>query len=289
MERESADGNFPSSTSPSPGSIAMAPDPLDAIVNEQLQDKPLPHPDLAALAREAVSPAESEQFDPAVHESDPITGGPVFNKDGSLRRKRGRVAGKVYDAAGNEMPGAVGEGGCSPLQAKREARLCALSVFKALQSFGPQWQPSAEEEKAVIDPLAQWLEEVGGIGLPTWAEVAVAFGAYVICRINLARFLPPGIAGMVAGPAPSIEAMKQMEAMARAQQSAGAPLQSTPGKAAPMTAAAAPAHNPTSSAPQPPSPLFVPPSNGNVVRRVAPREAIAGGDGFSFASSVGNR
>lgn len=288
MGDENASGNSPSSTG-SLGTIAMANDPLAAIVNEQLQDQPIPHPNLEALAREAVSPTDAEQFDPAMHEVDPTTGGPVFNKDGSLRRKRGRVAGKLYDASGNPMePGAVGEGGCSPLQAKREARLCALSVFKALQGFGPQWEPTSEEEKAVIDPLAEWLQEIGGIGLPTWAEVAVAFGAYVICRINLARFLPPGIAGMVAGPgpAPSIEAMKQMEAVARAQQS-GAPLQSTPGKA--TTATAAPAHNPTSGAQQPPSPLFVPPSNGNVVRRVAPRESIAGGDGFSFANSIGNR
>lgn len=180
--------------------IASAPDPLDAIVDAQMTDRPAPHPDLAGLAREAVNPAPPEQFDPALHETDPATGGPRYNKDGTLKRRRGRRAGVDYSQSlDGSAPGPTGEalGGaepavCSPAQAKREAKLIAGGTFKTLQSFGEQWKPTEQEAEEVIRPLADLLQEMGGLGMPKWAEVAVAFGGYVIARLNLARFLPPG-------------------------------------------------------------------------------------------------
>jgi hypothetical protein len=182
-----------------PSPLDGSADPLSAIVNGQAAAKGGEHPEIETLIRGAVAaPGEAEQFDPATHEVDPATGGPVFNSDGSLRKKRGRRKGINYAAAGEpggELPGDVGgqepgEGQeppvCSAAQAKREARMTTGILFKGLAAgLGEHWEPTPEEAEEIQRPLAELLKEKGGIGMPPWAEVAFALGMYALARLDL--------------------------------------------------------------------------------------------------------
>lgn len=184
--------------------IANSSDPLSRIVQDQAKGKPEPAPNIAELIRAEVSPPEPEDFNPAIHETDPVTGGPVLKKDGTLKRKRGRRQGQ------SNGPGAIdqaeGAGGVpepagppiSPAQAAAEAKLCASMVFGgAVSLLGEQWEPEPEERDQITDALREYIATTGGLGLPPWATVAIAFGAYAARRTPVGRLV-----GMAAPPEP---------------------------------------------------------------------------------------
>jgi len=190
-------------------------DPLADLVAAQAGAKPTAAPNIATIIQDELNPLPAEQFNPEIHETDPITKGPAYNSDGSLRRKRGRKPGQQYGRIGGSPLTDNGDGTAmdeppqpAPMtaaQAKAEAKLASSMAFSTLQSLlGDEWEPDPDERDGVNDALAEYLRTSGGLGLPPWAGVALAFGSYAVRRTKVgeifglrrdaaaSRRLPPG-------------------------------------------------------------------------------------------------
>lgn len=193
---------------------AHAIDPLDDLVAAQASAKPTAAPNIESIIRDEFNPLPAEQFNPAIHETDPITGGPAYNRDQSLKRKRGRKPGQQYSGGNGSPLTDNGDGtamdeppASAPMtaaQATAEARLASAMAFSTLQSLlGDEWSPDDDERDSVNGALAEYLRTSGGLGLPPWAGVALAFGSYAVRRTKVgemfglrradtsARRLPP--------------------------------------------------------------------------------------------------
>lgn len=190
---------------------AHAIDPLDDLVAAQASAKPTAAPNIESIIRDEFNPLPGEQFDKAIHETDPITNGPAYNRDGTLRRKRGRRPGQRYDGSeltdngdGTSMDEPPTPRPMTTAQAEAEAKLASSMAFSSLQSLlGDEWEPDDDERGSVNAALAEYLRTSGGLGLPPWAGVALAFGSYAVRRTKVgemfglrrsdtaARRLPP--------------------------------------------------------------------------------------------------
>lgn len=177
--------------------IAPPADPLSALVDSQNEARPAAAPNLDQLIADELRPPAAEQFDPAFHETDPTTGGPVWTADHKLKRKRGRKPGQVYAgnaAAGGELPEGELAGPPAPpmtrAAAMAEAKLLAGMGFGTFISVkGPAWEPEPEENDAITEALAEYIFVTGGIGLPAWAGVALAFGSYALRRMKVGQMI----------------------------------------------------------------------------------------------------
>lgn len=186
-------------------------DPLSRLVGEQAGGKPAPAPNVSALIAEEFNPTGPEQFDPSLHELNAETGGPVFNADGTMRRKRGRRPGQSYGRPGDGEAAGAGGGEpidpappISPAAAIAEAKLAAAMTFGTLESlFGPEWEPETGERDQITEALADYIRTTGGFGLPPWATVALAFGSYAVRRTKIGRMV--GLTPPAAAPAPEGE------------------------------------------------------------------------------------
>lgn len=175
---------------------APAIDPLGEVVAAQAGAGPAAAPNIAQLIADEHNPKPAELFDPSIHETDPATGGPAYNVDGSLRKKRGRRPGQKYDSTGGAADDPIAietENEPKPItaeQALAEAKLCSAMVFSACTSVGgDEWEPEPEERDGVQMALAEYIRTTGGIGLPPWAAVALAFGSYAARRTRVGEWL----------------------------------------------------------------------------------------------------
>lgn len=180
---------------------------MSRLVSSQASAKPAPAPNLPDLIRHELNPEPAEQFDPATHETDPATGGPIFNADGTMRRKRGRKPGQVYGRPGDELAGGgepATEPAISPAAAMAEAKLFSAFTFSTCEGlFGPAWEPEPAERDQITEALAEYIRTVGGFGIPPWATVALAFGSYAARRTQIGRMI--GLSPAAIGPAPEGE------------------------------------------------------------------------------------
>lgn len=146
-------------------------------------------------------PAIPSGFDPQIHEADEA-GNPVFNSDGTLRRKRGRKPGQSYGFSSHAPYSAngianLGDGTPAGDQAeflKRRAAAnaaTAILVGAATGIFGNEWQPIADK-KSGLDERANlqrafedYFEAAGTIDLPPGLALAVSVAAYALPRFGM--------------------------------------------------------------------------------------------------------
>lgn len=188
-------------------------DPLSRLVSSQAGAKSAPAPNLPELISQELNPQPAEAFNPQLHEADE-GGRPIFNADGTLRRKRGRRPGQTYTRPGGD---GLDDGGesiapapISPAAARAEAELCTAITFSTCEGlFGPAWEPEPAERDQVNEALAAYIEQMGGLGIPPWATVVLAFGSYAAKRTPIGRMVgmtpPAAIAAAPEGEPPSID------------------------------------------------------------------------------------
>jgi hypothetical protein len=202
---------------------AAAADPLAELLQAQRSDDPQPAANLAELIAQQSKGGAADVFNPDIHETDG-NGAPIKNLDGTHRMKRGRGSPRHREklrqqqggagsaelppdlaaAAGSGVAGDVGDQAeapppaapYGPAEAQRDAMLAVGTITGGLQGFlGPKWKPEAEEFGAMRDELAAYCLAHGGLGIPPWLGVAMAFGMYAGRRVEL----PGGLAGKIRG------------------------------------------------------------------------------------------
>lgn len=186
-------------------------DPLAELLAAERPRDPAPAPNLQELIDKEGKGGASAVFNPDIHEVDG-NGAPIKNLNGSFRLKRGRgspkhrasLAGGPVDAASmqlnvDEIEPPAPTMPYGQAEAERDAVLAVGTLTGSLQGFfGPKWKPEAEEFQMMRDELAAYCLQHGGLGIPPWLGVAMAFGMYAGRRIEL----PGGLSAKLLGKAP---------------------------------------------------------------------------------------
>lgn len=182
-------------------------DPLAAMLNADRQNDPTPAANIGDLIADQTRPTPAEVFNPDIHES--ANGAPIKNKDGSYRIKRGRGSPRhrqqndQADAGAGAIDQAAdpGEPTRPPApygaaEARRDAVLAVGMLTGSLQGWlGPKWKPEDDEREQMIGELASYCELNGGLGIPPWLGVVIAFGGYAGRRVEL----PGGLSAKLLG------------------------------------------------------------------------------------------
>jgi hypothetical protein len=159
----------------------------DAEIVANLPDDPhdLSDPELNSLQ---FGP-DADVFDPQIHESDTY-GNPVKNADGSLRRKRGRKRGIVYN-------GGASESAIDPADIDRaKAKAAATATVETMLAVGAmmggeEWTPridrkiGLDERANLIAAYEAYFIASGTIDVPPWVGVIVATGCFALPRFAM--------------------------------------------------------------------------------------------------------
>ncbi|HKI68325.1 MAG TPA: hypothetical protein VKA67_01965 [Verrucomicrobiae bacterium] len=168
------------------------PEPQDhAIQAEQArleaQEKATAAP--AAPASKA-SPVDRDgaRFHPDLHEADE-SGKPIVNKDGTLKKRRGRHGAKK-DAARSQLnrPSQIEQMGADAAEAGRHMAN-AIFMFGRVVG-GEEWEPMVvpeygiDEQKQMGDAWSQYFSAKGVNDIPPGIAVTIVTGSYIAARLN---------------------------------------------------------------------------------------------------------
>lgn len=141
-----------------------------------------PEVTLDALLAEHAHEPEGESIAPP-----PVPDGVVYNRDGSVRKKRGRKPGQkpaAQDAAPESAPLSA-----APATSKMSSRQAAnlftgLTVHSAVIIFGQEvGQASDEEGKMLAGAYKDYFDAKGGLDLPPEVGLIFAIGAFYAPRV----------------------------------------------------------------------------------------------------------
>jgi hypothetical protein len=122
-----------------------------------------------------------EQFNPNIHAVD-ATGNPIKTKSGQFAKKRGRKAGQQ---ANNPNPSSSQAEPQSNPQVNYAglASLATSMVFGMLSStLGDHWQPKPEENAAITECTAKYMESLGMTDIPPGILLICVVGLYALPR-----------------------------------------------------------------------------------------------------------
>lgn len=135
---------------------------------------------------EPLSDAIGEIFDPNIHATN-ASGQPIFNKDGSHRKRRGKRSDGVSPPP--PVVPRVPSAGC-----KEAAQVTVTSIFIIGESlFGDEWRPVIDETSGKNEPqmmVQAWTEFYMSMGIesfPPWLGVMIATGAYALPRFSMPK------------------------------------------------------------------------------------------------------
>lgn len=119
-------------------------------------------------------------FNPVIHAVGP-DGKPIFNQDGSLRKKRGRKAGSVA----TQQP--TGDD-----QQLAKARTVAITMVETLFMFGrsiggDEWEPLTQpidERENLYSAWTAYFLTKPDVEIPPWMMAAMATGMYALPRLS---------------------------------------------------------------------------------------------------------
>lgn len=138
-------------------------------------------------AEPVVRDRDGREFDPAIHKTDQ-DGNPVYNADGTIKKKRGRRAGSLGSSVGQSTDGAQEKArntGYVELGHVSATLLCNT----AIAIFGEDWEPhtnkvtQTNERDFLAQSFAAYYQAKNMPDLPPGAMLAVALSAYALPRL----------------------------------------------------------------------------------------------------------
>lgn len=161
------------------------------IVSDVITHMPEPSPFVSSEVDGVNNPQPARSndiFSPDLHATD-SSGKPVFNKDGSFRKKRG-------PKPGNARTGKVSTDASVPSEqsAEQAGKATAEIIFAVgIAIGGEEWKPIVSREHGINEPeqmasaFANYYASQGITNVPPWAILAIALSSYSLPRLRMPK------------------------------------------------------------------------------------------------------